>query len=361
MRPNRRTAHVLLLGSAGFLLVAATPPGGQLPLPGAPARTFIVNDTTSVAMNTSGEFPTIEVEVNGRGPYRVALAPTMRGVALDEALVREAARGKDSPVEIDSVQVGHATLAGLSADVVPGESGKPKKGATRGTMGLAAFHDAMLTLDFANGIARVENRYLPRRGSNDVRELRTKDGAPACYILVGGQPVEARLDWGSPEGLVLPAALRDSLGLAPGRDSVGVGIGVHSFKSLAVKFEPDRTEAMLGRAVLRDFGISFDQRRRMLRFAYRPDLGARRTEELRPFGMHLRARGDGSFAVLEIAPGSPAEVSGMEVGDLVIGIDNKSTAVMRGPELEKAWSAEKVVLNVRRGGERHAYTLLRAK
>jgi hypothetical protein len=360
MRSRRRTLAALLLCCACFSL-AASPAPGPSPVPGAPARTHVADDTTSVALETGGDLPTIQVEVNGRGPYRVAITPTIGGVTLDEALARETTRSKDGPVQLDSVQVGGATLAGLSADVVPGESGKPKKGALRGRMGLAAFHDAMLTLDFSNGIARIENRYLPRRGASDVRELRTIDGAPACYVLVGGRPVEARLDWSSPETLVLPAELRDSLGLAPGRDFVRVNVGVHSFDSLAVKFEPGRAQAMLGRGVLRDFGISFDQRRKMVRFAYRPDLGARRTEELRPFGLRMRARGDGSFAVLEIEPGSPAQVGGMEVGDLVIGIDNKSIAAMRAPELEEAWNRSTIVLNVRRGGQRHAYTLIRTK
>jgi hypothetical protein len=378
--PTVRLALALALAAviSGRSAGAAAEPQAAPDSSGMPAATRVV-ESTAVPMDLSSGKPVVAAIVNGKGPFRFFLDSAAGITVLDSAFAKELglvagrevrlgdpanpAAVRAQAVTIDSLRLGGATFAHFEAvafDRSRLDAGEPD--APRGVLGFPLFHDVLLTLDYPNQVARVSHGALQRVGARDVLPLMVVHGVPTVTIEVAGRRLEAHLDAGSPGALTLPATLQDSIPLAgPLRD---FRLGTHTFDSLTVRFLPE-ARANLGSGVLNHYAVTFDQKRGRVRLAYAAAAAARPADTdsaalaARGFGVRLRSLANGNVEVVSVEPGSPAQETGVEPGDVVIGIDGRAISAMTPEERTAAWLKPSLMLNVRRGDKRYGFTLLR--
>ena len=96
----------------------------------------------------------------------------------------------------------------------------------------------------------------------------------------------------------------------------------------------------LGGGALRNFAITFDQRRDRIVLA-RPGNGPVETPPLRSVGLSF-SKTPAYWRVAGVVPGSPAERAGVERGELVVRIDGEPVA---------RWDLRRLEARVARGGE----------
>jgi predicted aspartyl protease len=246
----------------------------------------------------------IEVRLNGRGPYKFGLdtgqsMPLLLSPPLAERLslpvVQQipASDGNSAHavtvdlVQVREVQLGRARVRdalGLVMDM--SANARPD---LQGTVGFPLFREFLLTLDYPNDRVIVLEGELPPANQFDVLDYRLENELPVVPISIGGRAVSALLDSGSQAELLLPlkmagelplvdpprpagkmATLFAELDIYEARLAGDVRIGGHVIERPVLKFTEHFTDANLGRGVLHDFRVTFDQRHQRVRFERRP-------------------------------------------------------------------------------------------
>ena len=280
----------------------------------APVRTAIAPGGVSVPMELVGHLPSVEVMVNGKGPYRFGFDTGGAGTArIDSALavelglpvVGEVWGGDPSGrnlrrldvVGLDSITIGGITgrsgdvpvgaglarFIGLNASVrSPREPGSHDR--LDGVLGFGLFRECLLTLDYPEERLRIEEGSLPPANGSDILAYRDDDGIPSISIQVDSLNVDAHVDAGSMGGFMLPESIVDRLPLAEPPRVVGkartvsntfeikaaplkgsVHVGAEVFKDPMVEFAPIFSTANVGSRILRDYALTFDPANRRMR------------------------------------------------------------------------------------------------
>lgn len=265
---------------------------------GKPARTTLPAAGVDVPMFRSAHLPVVEVEVNGRGPYRFAIDTGAQGSArIDSALavtlglhtVGEAMSGDPSGrharpvalVAIDALEIGGARFEQLTASIRSDGLQRPGEHLD-GILGFGLFAECLLTLDYPAGRVRLEQGVLPP--GSDVVPITIARGIPSTRIQVDSLTLDADVDAGSMGGFTLPARLESTLALASPPRVVGrartagntfdieaaelqghVRLAGHDFPHASVTFQPVFPMANVGARVLQDFRVTFDQRNARMR------------------------------------------------------------------------------------------------
>jgi hypothetical protein len=267
----------------------------------AAAQTIALTDSTSVSMEVPDGRAIVPVMLNGRGPYRLAVETGSPDVLVSPRVVadlslRAIGKGEtDSLFRLDSLRIGQAVVSGLP---VGRDSGFAMLGVD-GVLGLIAYRDVVLTIDYPNRRLSLTTARLPRPDGRQI--LRAVRVGPFIGIPVelggvretgvidtqGGVGFQAipevagRLAFQSPLRVVGRAVVG---GGAPVEVKLGVlrgdvRLGRYTMHQPEIAVHPLPADIpshiTIGTRVLHDFSVAIDQRSMSVRLT-RPDSGSTR-------------------------------------------------------------------------------------
>jgi predicted aspartyl protease len=362
----------------GFCLVLAVssafaaPPLGELG-----------SSPVAVPIALTNGHPSIELKIDGRGPYRL-LFDTGSGaeLILDQDLAEELSlqttgtRRIGDPnapgaleakvVNIDRVELGGLTIRGVNAiSWVPQASGVADH--PRGVVGLGLFGPRLVTLDYGREELILEAGELPKPDGKAVLPASFADGIPSIPIDVAGVPFRAHIDSGSTGflGLPLDAAKKLPLDGPPvvvGRARTASGdyavseaklkgavrLGQIVIDSPKVRFV-DLPIANIGFDLLRSLIVTVDVGNGRVRLV---SSGRPLTPSERPkLGIVIFGPKDGRLPIEKVDPGSPAAAAGLRAGDQIVQLNGRGAAAMSPFELSQALQARPLAITLLRGGE----------
>jgi hypothetical protein len=182
--------------------------------------------------------PVVDVQINGKGPYRFYLDTGAQGSVLDQGLADElklaavgetrvgSPGGKGLPakqVRLDRVEVGGAVLHGVPAVSFDRTFLARGKDSPRGVLSAATFPGFLVTLDYPQSRLVILPGQLPAPDGARVFGYDAKRPLPEIRLSVSGREVNVHLDSGSPGGITLPLELAKHLPLASKPVEVGRG------------------------------------------------------------------------------------------------------------------------------------------
>ncbi len=229
-----------------------------------------------------------------------------------------------------------------------------------GILGFDTFRDVLLVFDYPAGEVRIRGGTLPAADGIEFLELLGKARRPFIEMQVGAVRTSVLIDTGSGSGLTI----RDDPGLVWREEPRGVSgslrinrVEVHHTGRLEgeVRFGAVRLEAPLiqitegtqltGTRLLRDYVMTFDQKRRVMRLEHTGENPVR-SDSLRNIGVVYTPKSDG-LQIVKVFEGLPAWDAGLRQDDLVLAVDgtpvyerdikDRGTAA-GGPETDAATS-----------------------
>ncbi|MBV9775271.1 MAG: aspartyl protease family protein, partial [Gemmatimonadetes bacterium] len=342
--------------------------------PTAPPRAVdLPEGGAEVPLTMQNRRPLVEVRVNGSGPYRFIVetgAPfTAVTPEVAAALGLVAADTANPVVAVDSLGIGAAELRGMRVSVF--RVGLP---GVDGVLGLNAYRDLLLTLDYGASRMRLERGSLPAANGRDRLALFPVGRLWGFTIEVNGKRAPAVLDTQSEGGFsVTPES---AAGVAFVRAPVvtgisqGPGIGVQETRTARLDGDvrvgdvPFRRPLVgvvpmpsgypkdwnVGSRVLREFTVTLDQRHRVLRLERPGRAEVAPPPALRSMGFRSQVR-QGKRVVLDVVPGSEAERAGIRAGDEVVSLDGgPATALVGAAWNDRAQAGAPLTLVLRRDG-----------
>lgn len=296
-RMLRRAAAVL---GCGLALLT----GRLQAKPGAEERSYETLDLRSPVVEVpmlDAPMVTVEVRVNGQGPFRFELdtgAPG--GGVISKALAEKLRLPKVGKVEIgdpsgknrrevDVVRIGTLTVGDLTLHKIRAEvddfERRPPEEKVDGVLGIGLFEELLLTLDYPRKRLRIERGALAAEGPGIV-PFDNADGIPTLRMRIGDQEIETHVDSGNMAAeIVLPASLIGKIPLAA--EPVVVGKARTAFNEFEIRQAPlaatvvigglevpnPRVDfvdlfpfANLGHRFLRQFAVTIDQKAHRIRF-----------------------------------------------------------------------------------------------
>jgi hypothetical protein len=253
--------------------------------------------------DTAGR-PTVELTINGRGPYRFILDTGATLTVLNDRLVRElslsapapgqtgavADRARPPTIEIHEIRVGDAVLSDVIAAVAPTGMFPEGGDAPQGVLSAASFPGYLLTYDYARKRVSIRKGSLPPADSMSVFQYREDQVLPTVPVRVGGHEADVHLDTGSPAGLTLPLKFLTELPLVAQPKESGtirtagggefpiwvaqvggvIEIGRYALDAGEVSFSdarpgPGAPTGNIGYQVLRRFVVTVDSRNRRVK------------------------------------------------------------------------------------------------
>ena len=227
---------------------------------------------------------TVDVMVNGRGPYVFAIETGAPIVLVTERLATALHLPADNPSTVDSLRIGDLVLRDLP--VVKGPAFLP---GVDGLLGLTAYADLLLTVDYPALSVRFERGALVEPNGRDVLPLVEMGQHLGVDVDVGGHPHHAVLDTQSAAAIDCAPEVADSLRFVSGRVPTGsasiggqppvpvfsarldgdVRMGATTIQRpiLGIVSPPPGfpRELLLGARLLRHFVITLDQRNKRIR------------------------------------------------------------------------------------------------
>jgi hypothetical protein len=292
-------AVVLGLVVTGATRIAAVPRQVPLNIPGAERVDVPAGGVTVPTKNVGGR-PTVEVTINGQGPF-VMIVDTgatvtvvdpdlITALHLPRAMTDAIPAGERGPLRIDELRVGTAVLHGVTVGEVGLLSGLGPN-PPRGVLSAAAFPGDLLILDYPKATLRLEPGALPPADNHRIFEYGADERLPVVPVTVAGQEYRVHLDSGSPGALMLPTRLLTVVPLAGTPVEAGhartvageftistapfagaAAIGEFSIALPTITFSDLRPGLApgignIGAEVLRTFVVTFDAANRRIRFA----------------------------------------------------------------------------------------------
>lgn len=307
-----------------------------------PARVFLDGPVVLAADLKSG-WPTVQVMVDGKGPFTMILDTGASGVVIDEDLAAEL--------------------------------GLPKVGTTR--VGDPSNPEANLVDVIA--VQSIELGALPEPDGREVIAFEREGQSPiVLQIDVGGHQVEAHLDSGNSRGISIPAWLKDELPIVAGTEGkvharrpsgaveftradldCDIRIGNVVLSRPTVSFDTTLPFANIGGPFFEACVLTIDLANKRMRLALpenpRP-AGARRIvnrSKGRRLGIQMSLSGNSELRVERVVPGSLAESVGLRAGDVLIAIDGAALSPADTSPMTKALSkGDAFKIEIERAGER---------
>jgi predicted aspartyl protease len=347
-----------------------------------PARVLLPAGGVSAPLHMESGRPVVEAIVNGRGPLRLLVEtgspitiltmPAARGLGLvpDSGMNRRLVR-------LDSVAVGAARLTGFNAAIF-----ERLPGPVDGLLGLNAFADLLVTLDYPALTLHLANDSLPPPDGREI--LRASRAGPfwSVELDLAGHRIPAILDTQASSGFAVTPAMAESLaferppavvGRARG-PSVGdverrvgrldgdVMVGSTRFERplLDIIRMPPMLDypVLIGTRALQQFAFSLDQRQGLARLARRSTVPVAAPPPLRGFGFSAPHAEDGARRIAHVMPGSPADSGGVKPGDEVVVADGKPAVGLSEAEFTALADLDRPVrFRIRREGAEREVTL----
>jgi hypothetical protein len=359
----------------------------------APARTTLDSTTVDVPMHLGSGRPVVQLRVNGRGPFDFILDTGAGTTVIDSALAASLGLGvvgQDSlgdprnpnafavqMMRADSLQLGGLTFAGVP--MVSFNLRRMLGSRYGGVLGLPAFADLLVSLDYPRGRVRVTRGEL---SPNDpaVVEYDSPDGVISVPVHVGNVTLTAHLDSGNPGGLMLPRAaswefkfkeepvavghagtVSSTATIWRGRLAGDVRIGPLVYTDMEVELSDllDRW-ANIGFDQLCELTLTVDQRHHRLRME-RTATGTAAAPARRRVGVRFATPPspsggftftDGGLPVDLVVAGSPAEKAGLLPGDLVLAVNGRDIKDFApGDLMETLGGHDPLLFRIRRQGQ----------
>ena len=186
--------------------------------------------------------------------------------------------------KVDSIDVGGLRLTDVTV-VGRNFQNSPRPLKVDGILGLKAFADYLITLDFPGGKLRLEKGELPKPDGSEVLGYKNEAGIVTVELSVGDKKINARLDSGNAIGaFVFPTAFVEKLSFAGEPRVVGrarsatgdmeikqvqvkdvIKLGRHEFNDATIVFPALGDLGNVGLKTLSQFVITFDQKNERLR------------------------------------------------------------------------------------------------
>lgn len=254
-----------------------------------------------VPMQTGDGMPTVEVTINGQGPFlfgfdtgaqagpridaslveKLKLKPTGRVQATDPS--RRNVQTSET-YKLDSISVGSLRLTDITvASREFKNSPRPLK--VDGILGLNAFAEYLVTLDFPAKKLRFEKGELPKADGAEILDYKNEAGIAQVELSVGDKKIKAHLDTGNAIGaFVFPTAFAEKLKFAGEPRVVGrarsatgdmeikqvqlkdvIKLGRHEFADATIVYPALGDIGNIGFKTLGQFAITFDQKNERVR------------------------------------------------------------------------------------------------
>ncbi len=283
---HRRMMRILL---PVFALAAA---GGAVAVPTIQP----VPGSTTVPMLDLGGRPTVDVTIDGKGPYPFMLDTGADFTGIDETLATELGLppatpvGGEQTVRIADFRIGDLSVrdfkAGRMPSLVRAVAGTQ---APRGVLSAAAFPGHLVVLDYPGRRVAILPGALGAPDNRRVFEYSADEELPVIPVRVGGHEYHIHLDSGSPAGVTLPTRYIEEVPLEAPPVTVGqartvagtfpvqaatvkapIEIGEYTLTDKQVEFSDVRPGSKpaignLGARVLRNFIVTFDSKNRRLK------------------------------------------------------------------------------------------------
>ncbi len=317
-----------------------TAPGG----PGAVRQVSLAGGIAEAPITSPGGRAIVEVMVNGKGPFRLGIETGMPGVVLFDAAARHFGVGgaPGSVTVLDSLTIGALTLSGVKALIGP----PILPGLLDGFLGLSAYAELLMTIDYDAHTVRFERGELAAQGAG-VLPLVPVGPLFALDLLVAGKSARTLFDTQGGVGLMLFADFAGTLPFQAApvitgyAQSPAFGVAAKRQARLndIVQLGPYRLDkpvitvqdffdpignGILGMEVLSKFTVTLDQSHRRVRFS-------RSTSVVEPpppvvaHGITVTFT-PASLRVVAVVPGSPAAKLGMVAGDIIVSANGRATA-----------------------------------
>jgi hypothetical protein len=248
-----------------------------------------------IPLRTDAGLPTIELMVNGQGPFLFGIdTGAQGGTRIDSALVEKLAlkpsgqvqatdpSGRNpqtrDTVKLDSIVIGQLRFNDVTA-ASRNYKNSPRPLKVDGILGLSLFSEYLVTLDFPAKLLRIERGELPQADGADILDYKNEGGIPLVELRVGDARINAHLDTGNAIGaFVLPTAFVEKLAKASEPVVVGrarsasgeveikqvqlkdtLRLGRHEFPQPIVTFPSLGEVGNVGARTLSQFVLTFDQ------------------------------------------------------------------------------------------------------
>lgn len=252
-------------------------------------------------MQVGEGMPTVEVMVNGQGPFVFGFdTGAQAGPRIDASLVEKLnlkatgeVQASDSSgrnpqasamVKLDSLSIGGLRFTDVTA-VSRNYKNSPRPLKVDGILGLNLFAEYLVTLDFPAKKLRLEKGELPKADGAEILDYKNDAGIAQVELSVGDKKIKAHLDSGNAIGtFVFPTTFVEKLSVAGEPRVVGharsasgemeikqvqlkdlVKLGRHEFPSATVTYPALGDIGNVGVKVLSQFVITFDQQHERVR------------------------------------------------------------------------------------------------
>ena len=254
-----------------------------------------------IPLKTGDALRTVEVMVNGQGPFVFGFDTGAQGdPRIDVSLVEKLKLKSTGQVQatdpsrrsfqasetykVDSIAVGSLRLADVTV-IGRNFQNSPRPLKIDGVLGLNAFADYLVTLDFPAGKLRLEKGELPKSDGAEILDYKNDAGIVVVELSVGDKKIKARLDTGNAIGaFVFPTDFAEKLNFAGEPRVVGrarsatgemeikqvqlkdvIKLGRHEFPGATIVFPALGEMGNVGLKTISQFVITFDQKNGRLR------------------------------------------------------------------------------------------------
>jgi predicted aspartyl protease len=256
-------------------------------------------------MQVGDGMPTVEVMVNGQGPFVFGFdTGAQAGPRIDASLVEKLnlkATGEvqaidpsgrnpqaSATVKLDSLAIGNLRFTDVTA-VSRNYKNSPRPLKVDGILGLNLFADYLVTLDFPAKKLRLEKGELPKADGAEILDYKNEAGVAQVELGVGDKKIKAHLDSGNAIGaFVFPTTFAEKLAFAGEPRVVGrarsasgemeikqvqlkdvVKLGRHEFPDATIVYPALGDIGNVGVKTLSQFVITFDQKNERVRLKKR--------------------------------------------------------------------------------------------
>ncbi|MEY2529758.1 MAG: hypothetical protein QOJ05_1848 [Verrucomicrobiota bacterium] len=258
-----------------------------------------------IPMQTGDGMPTVEVMVNGQGPLvfgfdtgaqadpriDVSLVEKLKLKSTGQVQATDPSRRNYQPSEtykVDSISVGSLRLTDATV-IGRNFQNSPRPLKVDGILGLNAFADYLVTLDFPAKKLRFEKGELPKSDGAEILDYKNDAGIVQIELSVADKKIKARLDTGNAIGaFVFPTAFVEKLNCAGeprvigrARSATGemeikqvqlkdvIKLGRHEFTDAMIVYPALGDIGNVGVKTLSEFAVTFDQQHERVRLTRR--------------------------------------------------------------------------------------------
>jgi predicted aspartyl protease len=406
----RLAAALLALAAVPAFAQDAPRHHGPTPDQVRPARTTVAAPV-EVPMGSMAGRPTIDVMIDGKGPFRFLVDTGAGTTVINQDLAQELGLAvldstrigdpmnpnaiKAEVVQVPTMTIGDAkfeTFTAASWDrgslIRAGETNPP-----RGVIGFPVFRDVLLTFDYVDKKMTIAPGSLPKPDGKSVIPYNAPMGIPEFTVNVGGVEVTTHLDTGSGGFYSVPKRYQGQLKFKGPLEEVGrartvntemilkgaeldgkLALGQFAWEKPFVIVSDELPMGNLGGQALASFAITFDQRAQAMKFEQKaPLVSGRPTPRTSQVAQAVNASGPappasglrfgshggpGDLFVYDVAPDSPAAKAGVTAGEKVLEVNGTPFASMPEDQVKSAMRTSPLKLKLMKDGAAHEVTIV---